>query len=160
MKHAILEISGCDRTGKTTLRNALYDSFSPGRYNMHFLLERGIFDGIVLDDYFGRTIDNVVNDRWSFLKNSHDYYAVIFLYASQDTIESRQQEEIDNGYLDNSSYRRMQIDVNRMLSLYFDYIDHLKKMTEIDVYEYNTDEMSTKQIVEDILKKENDIEDR
>lgn len=119
--YPVIELSGPDRVGKTTLREAITRQYEKhGLDNLAYakVLDRGVYDCMALDFYFDRSVPEVIAKRYSFLTSAKGYYVVVELTASKELLEYRQKQQIDAGELDGASWNQQVIDYDRMLKAY------------------------------------------
>lgn len=117
----VIELAGPDRVGKSSLREAITKRYEQaGLDNRAYTLvrDRGVFDCIALDRYFGRENKQVTQARFEFLIAASDYYLPICLLADEKLLTERQQQQIDAGLLDGVTWNQQIIDFNKMVPIY------------------------------------------
>lgn len=93
---AMLELAGPDNSGKSTVWEALAKRMG-GKGKMLsecFVVDRGLYDSIVMDEYFGRSIEQCRQAKLDLLMSMHNNYLVVQLVAPANVLEQRQQAEL------------------------------------------------------------------
>lgn len=152
MVATFLEISGPDRSGKDTLSLAIdkrYEDLGMAPVWAHVdVVIRAMYDFSVLDRFFNRTDYRAFYDRMHFLEKNRGDYSIIYLTASDEDLVKRQKAQIDAGELDGSAYNKHVVDIARMRQVYEDFYYEFKDL--VDIVRYDTSEMSSDDIVQDL----------
>ena len=93
---AMLELAGPDNSGKSTVWEALAKRMG-GKGKMLskcFVVDRGLYDSIVMDECFGRSIEQCRQAKLDLLMSMHNNYLVVQLVAPANVLEQRQQAEL------------------------------------------------------------------
>lgn len=148
----VIELSGPDCSGKSSLSLAIdkhYEDIGKAPVYAHkVVLDRGVYDFSILDHYFNRQDDDAVKDRIDFLIKNADRYKVIYLTASIEDLNKRQDVKIRQGLLDGSDYNRKVIDMERMSKMYEAFYEAYGK--KLQIFRFNTSYMSLDKIVEEL----------
>lgn len=152
MDKLIIELTGCDRSGKSTLNSAIGEHYNReygiGKQFAHIcVIDRWLYDSIALDRYFDRVIPEVETARKQFLLDNKDRMTIIWTYASVPVLEARQKEQKG---LDGSDYNKIVIDMQKMSDIYKELFDELGK--DLDLHIFDTDVRSPEEIVESLIE--------
>lgn len=152
MDNLIIELTGCDRSGKSTLNSAIGEHYNReygiGKQFAHIcVIDRWLYDSIALDRYFDRVIPEVETARKQFLLDNKDRMTIIWTYASVPVLEARQKEQKG---LDGSDYNKIVIDMQKMSDIYKELFDELGK--DLDLQIFDTDVYSPEEIVESLIE--------
>lgn len=153
LQTVFIEIAGTDRSGKSSLNEAIADhyrkTYGLGKQFAHrFIVERGLYDYIALDRYFDRIIPEVEDARKKFLLDNKDKMTILWTAASLETLEQRQRSQMKD--LDGSDYNKVIVDMNKMSSIYEDLFEELGR--HLNLHIIDTELQEPEEIVESLIE--------
>jgi predicted ATP-dependent endonuclease of OLD family len=153
-----IELIGPDRSGKSTILNCFRKRLEKDKFSFEFIQDRGIADSVVLDAYFNRTNEDVLDERLAFLESAKQHYEIIYVHSSAPILQNRVDEEFDKTDAEDSFMNKVKVDSSKQLELYDFYYGVFKSFMPF-VFEYDTSLHSTDFIVDELLKnrKERDL---
>ena len=153
MDNLIIELTGCDRSGKSTLNSAIGEHYNReygiGKQFAHTcVIDRWLYDSIALDRYFDRVIPEVESARKQFLLDIKDRMTILWTCASVPVLETRQKEQKG---LDGSDYNKIIIDMKKMSVIYEELFEELGK--HLNLLTINTEVYRPEEIVESLIER-------
>jgi ribose 1,5-bisphosphokinase PhnN len=151
----LIEIAGPDRAGKSSLIGKLWDRHGKDKFAYEYYEDRGVFDSIVMDEIFERTVDEVQFSRLALLSElgKTDHFAIVYLYASPDVLEQRKSEEETASDYDREYLNKVDVSSVVSVNMYDKYALGIKDIVK-HFASYDTGKMSQEDIIEDLIKKE------
>lgn len=130
---AMLELAGPDNSGKSTVWEALAKRMG-GKGKMLsecFVVDRGLYDSIVMDEYFGRSIGQCRQAKLDLLMSMHSNYLVVQLVAPANVLEQRQQAELSRlpKIEQNEAWKHVVVDCKKQL---YEYEKHAELYRQLE----------------------------